>query len=95
MADTNLTAKVEKYLALFEEIRKRTSDDRVAQAILVEVAKDRRMDEMKEEREAGNTEPATPKQLQFMRELYIDIPGGVTKKQASELITIAKERGGR
>lgn len=95
MADTNIAAKVEKYLALFDEIRKRTSDDRVAQAILVEVAKDRRMDEMKEEREAGNSEPATAKQLQFMRELYVEFPTGVTKRQASELITSAKERGGR
>jgi hypothetical protein len=44
MTDTNIATKVDKYLALFDEIRKRTSDDRVAQAILVEVAKDRRMD---------------------------------------------------
>jgi hypothetical protein len=50
---------------------------------------------MREEREIAISEPATAKQVQFMRELYIDIPVGVTKKQASELITSAKEKGDR
>ena len=67
--DQSIAAKVEKYLETFGEIRNKVADDRVALAILTETAKDRRMDEMREEREARNGEPATTRQLQFLKKL--------------------------
>ena len=92
MADISITARVEKYLSLFEEIRRRVSDDRIAQAILSEVAKDRRMEEMREERELRNGEPATTRQLQYLKNLGVEVTPGLTKKQASILIDNAVEK---
>jgi hypothetical protein len=93
MADVNLMAKAEKYLTLFEEIKKKAGgDERIAQAVLVEVTKDRRMEEMREEREARNGEPATPKQLDYLKNLGVPVSQGLTKKQASELIDEALDK---
>jgi hypothetical protein len=82
----------ERYINLYGEIRKKTGDDRVAQAILAEVAKDRRMQEMREEREARNGELATAKQLQYLENLGVKVKPGLTKKEASALIDEAVEK---
>ena len=82
----NIQGKLEKYLELFQEIRGKVDDERTALTLLQEVSKDRRMEQIKEEREMKNGEPATTRQLQFMKKLGIEIPPGVTKKQASMLI---------
>ena len=86
MVEGNMTAKAEKYLNLYQELRKKTGDDRAAQSILAEVAKDLRMDEMREERQLRNAEPATAKQLQYLKKLGIEVKPGLTKKEASGLI---------
>ena len=82
----NIQAKLEAYLELFQEIKSRVGDEILARAILSEVSKDRRMEQIREEREMRNGEPATTRQLQFMKELGIKIRAGITKKQASMLI---------
>jgi len=82
----NIQGKLEKYLELFQEIRGKVDDERTALTLLQEVSKDRRMEQIREEREMKNGEPATTRQLQFMKKLGIEIPPGVTKKQASMLI---------
>jgi hypothetical protein len=92
MADTNMMAKVETYLAILQEIRKKTGDDKLAQMILAEIAKDRRMEEMREERELRNGEPATSKQLEYLKKLGVQTTPGLTKKQASTLIDNALEK---
>lgn len=84
--NTNIEGKLEGYLELFEEIKGRVKDDILARTILSEVSKDRRMEQIREEREMKNGEPATTRQLQFMKKLGIEIPAGVTKQQASALI---------
>ena len=56
------------------------------------------MAQIREERANGNGKSvavaglATEKQLKFLDKLGVDIPSGLTKKQASELIDEAKER---
>ena len=88
--DQNMLGKVEKYLDLFSEIKARTNgDDRLALLVMQEVTKDRRMQEMREEKELRNNEPATPKQLQFLKKLKVEIPPGLSKKQASGFIDSA------
>ncbi|MFC1783454.1 hypothetical protein ACFL02_07695 [Planctomycetota bacterium] len=82
----SIQAKSENYLELFEEMKKKTGDERIAMSLLQEVSKDRRMEEIREEREMKNGEPATTRQLQFMKKLGIEVPPGATKKQASMLI---------
>jgi len=84
--DQNIQAKLDKYLDLFEELKQKTNDERTALTLLQEVSKDRRMEEMREEREAKNGEPATTKQMNYMKKLAINIPQGITKKEASKLI---------
>ena len=85
-------AKVERYLDLHGEIARRTSDERLAQTVLVEVAKDRRMQEIREERELRNGEPATARQLEYLKRLGVEITPGLTKKQASILIDNALDK---
>jgi hypothetical protein len=91
--EAHIMAKVDKYIGLFEEVKNKVGDERIAMSIIQEVDKDRRMDEMREEREARNGEPATRRQLEYMKTLGIDATPGVTKKQASLLIdeALAKE----
>ena len=84
--EPNMQAKLDKYLELFEEVKQKTDDEILARTLMQEIAKDRRMEQIREEREMKNGEPATTKQLQFMKKLGIEIPPGVTKKQASTLI---------
>ena len=84
--NTNTQGKLEGYLELFEEIKSRVKDDILARTILGEVSKDRRMEQIREEREMKNGELATTRQLQFMKKLGLEIPSGITKKQASLLI---------
>ena len=82
----NIQGKLEKYLELFQEIRGKVDDERTALTLLQEVSKDRRMEQIREEREMKNGEPATTRQLQFMKKLGIEIPPGITKKQASLML---------
>lgn len=82
----SMMAKVEKYLELFQQIRNKVGDDIVARTVMQEVAKDRRMEEIREERELRNGEPATTRQLQYLKRLGVETTPGLTKKQASLLI---------
>jgi hypothetical protein len=73
-------------LELLQEIRQETDDSRVATVLLSEICKDRRMQEIRQEREANDNQPATEKQKRFMDDLGIKYPKTVTKKEASALI---------
>jgi hypothetical protein len=84
--DESTKEKVADYLEVFNEIKKKTDDSTVAIALLSEICKDRRMQEIKEQKEANNNESATERQKRFMKNLGIKIPQGVTKKEASMLI---------
>jgi hypothetical protein len=90
----NIQAKLDKYLDLFEELKQKTNDERTALTLLQEVSKDRRMEEIREEREVKNSEPATTKQLNFMKKLGIDVLPGITKREASMLIDEELGRNG-
>lgn len=84
--DESTKEKVADYLEVFNEIKKKTDESTVAIALLSEICKDRRMQEIKEQKEANNNEPATSKQKRFMDDLGIKYPKTVTKKEASMLI---------
>lgn len=78
--------RLDSYLNLLDVIKARTADERTAVTILQEISKDRRMEKIKQEREASNGQPATEKQKKFMSKLGIDFPRNVTKQEASALI---------
>lgn len=84
------TKKIEGYLALFNEIEKRTGDDAVALAILEQIGKDTRMAALQARERANGSEgadvPATSKQLAFLARLGVPVEPGLTKQGASALI---------
>ena len=81
-----IQAKLGNYIELLEQIKQKTDDERTAVSLLQEVSKDRRMEAIRDEREAKNSMPATEKQKKFMKKLGIDFPETVTKQEASLLI---------
>jgi len=86
MDDAKMIEKVEKYIALYEEIKRRTNDEGAAQAILAEAAKDSRMQEIREERGCNNGDAATENQIRYLKRLGVEVTPGLSKKEASQLI---------
>lgn len=84
--DQNMQAKLDNYVELFQEIKQKTGDERTALTLLQEVSKDRRMKEIREEREMRNNRSATERQKRFMDDLGIQYLETVTKQEASVLI---------
>ena len=91
--DEDIKEKFDSYLELFNEIKQITQDERIAVSLLQEISKDRRMDEMRKERNSRNDLPATEKQISFLESFCVPIPVGLTRKQASNLIENAKAAG--
>ena len=98
MEDHKNYSRVAHYLKLFEEVKAKVSDDAVAMAIVEQVGKDSRVEKMSGLR-SGNVQgrtaevgeqPATEKQLGFLRRLNVDIPAGLSKREASRLIDEAQ-----
>ena len=89
----NIQAKVEGYLELLGEIKGKVGDELIAARILSEVAKDARMDQIREERQ-NHPEPATIRQKQFLKRLGVDIQPGLTKAEASRLLDEELGRNG-
>ena len=86
----SMERRLENYLDLLSEIKGKVGDETTAVRLLTELAKDERMEQIREERN-NKAEPATTRQLQFMRKLGIEIEPGITKTEASRLID--EERG--
>lgn len=82
--------RIESYVVLFNEIKRRTSNDEIAIAILAQIGKDSRLAKMqsrerRSEMRSGE-QPATQKQRAFLERLGTKIPDGLTKAQASAMI---------
>jgi hypothetical protein len=88
----NIMERVDDYLNLYGEIKQRVEDESTARAIMSEVSKDRRMDEIRREQEGRDGEPATAKQLAFLKDLGVSYRKGITKREASELLNEALGR---
>jgi hypothetical protein len=89
----NVEARLEGYLELLNEIKGKVGDEATAARILSELAKDVRMEQIREERQV-HAEPATARQLQFMKKLGVEIEPGLTKAEASRLIDEELGRNG-
>ena len=77
--------QVSDYLELLNEVKDSVSNEHTAALIVSEVAKDRRMKRISQQRNSDK-EPATVRQKRFMEKLGIDYDEGVSKQQASDLI---------
>lgn len=85
--DAKMKEKLNAYLELLDEISEKTDDESTAVALLREISKDRRMEQIREEQGFKNGDtPATDKQKKFMDDLGIEFADDITKKQASFLI---------
>lgn len=97
--ETEITGRLNQYAAILAEARKLAKDEQAALAIVAEVGKHLRVAQMAEERQRrfngngngnanpnGDEQPATQRQLGYLKHLGVDIPKGLTKKQASSLI---------
>ena len=78
--------RVNQYSRLLEEIRQQVNDIQVAIAILQEVTKDQRMSSIRQERKMNGDQPATEKQLAYLKNLGVDAEANMTKQEASSLI---------
>ena len=92
--DPNTKHRLDNYLELLDEISEKTSDEKTALALLQEISKDRRMEQIRDEREGNGLQPATEKQKRFMDDLEIKYPKKVTKQEASVLIDEELQKNG-
>ncbi len=96
-----INGRVAEYVDLFQQIKEQVGDDQVAMGLVTEVSKDRRVQQLREERRGdkpmavlySEEQPATPKQLEFLKDLGLRVPRNVTKRRASEMLdeALAKE----
>jgi hypothetical protein len=90
--DTDTKKRLSSYIELFEEISKKVTNEATAGIILTEIAKDRRTEQMKKERESKNSDTVTFRQKKCMQNLGIEFPDDITRKEASILIQEEIER---
>ena len=84
--DNDTKQGLDSYLKLLDEISEKTDNEETALALLQEIAKDRRMEQIREENQAKVSEPATDSQKGYMTDLGIEFSEDVTKQEASALI---------
>ncbi len=88
--DTEKYARVEEYLEVYERVHTVVKSAEVVAAIIEQVGKDTRcgwlMASEGNGSNGGSEQPATEKQLGYLKSLGVEIPEGLTKKEASELI---------
>ena len=91
--ETSIQQNIGSYLELLNQIKDKVQDERTALSLLTEICKDRRVVEMRKEREQQNNEPASKKQISYLRDLGVDIRkfSNLTREQASKLIDEALE----
>ena len=79
--------EVEEYIKEYGSILEKldTEQVEVAIAIMQEVAKDRRMQEIRDEQK-GNDGEATWRQRKYLQSLGVSVPGRLTKREASQMI---------
>jgi hypothetical protein len=92
--EANIQAKLDNYLELLNALKAKTLNELTAVYILQEISKDVRSEQIREEREAKNSEPATEKQKKFMKKLGMDFPKNATKQEASVMIDEELSRNG-
>jgi len=85
--DADTKKRLNSYLELLDEISEKTDEASTAVAILHEISKDRRAEQMRSERQGKNNNDAvTFRQKRCMERLGIDCPENITRKEASMLI---------
>lgn len=102
METQQIGSRLTEYVQLFQEAKRLVNDESVAAVILEQIGKDSRMQRIIDERQNGNgfantlevngEQHATKKQLGYLKVLGVDVPAGLTKQRASELIDESRMR---
>jgi hypothetical protein len=82
--------KIDGYMRLFDEIKTATGDDDTARVMLGEIAKDIRMAQRRQDGSPNGDDPASERQIAYLKMLGVPVPEGLTRRQASGLIDAAK-----
>ena len=97
--DTATKARIEDYLQVYERVNSVVKHAEVAAAIIEQVGKDTRCESLMNGRSNGNgnglsngngEQPATEKQIDFLKRLKVEVRAGVSKRDASRLIDEAQ-----
>lgn len=89
--------KLTQYVELFENVRSKVRDDTVAMALVEQVGKDLRVEQMRGhsavEQNSNESQPATEKQIGFLKKLRVSVnpSDNLTKAEASRMIDQAQE----
>lgn len=94
MVTYEIQGKLSFYVDAFEEAKRQVGDAHVAAVLVQELAKDARMNQIQKDRQSFNEGAATNKQIEYLRKLGVQIPLGLNKKEASEMIdgALAEEK---
>ena len=84
--DSDTLRRLNQYIELLDAISEKTQEEATAVAILHEIGKDRRAEQIQHERAGKKSETATYKQKRFMKSLGLDFPDDISRKEASVLI---------
>jgi len=74
---------IDEYVELYDAIQEKTPGTEVAIAILREVGKDKRTEQINE---VSIDSVATEKQKKFLKDLGVEFDDSITRKEASDLI---------
>ncbi len=90
MNGEDIQAQVDFYADAFEKANAKLGNAELASLIVQQIGKDLRTAQIQGgSGNSGNSNgdvPATPKQLAYLQRLGINVPAGLSKQQASELI---------
>ena len=95
--DTTTQARLADYLEVYEQVNRVVKHAEVTAAIIEQVGKDARCQSLMNGRSNGNglangngDQPASEKQIGFLKRLKVEVPAGVSKREASRLIDEAQ-----
>ena len=86
---------IDYYADLLEKIKERVGDGADSLAILAEIRKDFRSEQIQQKKVINEDLPATDNQMRYLKYLGVEIPeAGLNRQQASQLIDDGIEKKG-
>ena len=99
--DTATNARIDEYLEVYERVNTVVKSAEVTARIIEQIGKDTRCEWLMNGRSNGNgngrsnsngDEPASEKQIGFLKRLKVEVPAGLSKREASRLIDEAQAK---
>ena len=84
--EIDIKQRIAQYSLILAEIEAKCGDETKALVILQEIGKDMRANNIQQHKSYNGNYPATENQIAYLKWLNAEIPEGLTKRQASQLI---------